>query len=127
MMFLSYKNDKLSEVNYGKPKSKDDWPEIKEYNIDFRHELHVMHTAITRLGLWKEFAKDPDEGGFMFSMDSHVIKLSEDPEVDKCGHSAATAGFAMRIMQSIAINGWEEFCNSVNTAKDNPKPKVKVN
>lgn len=120
-------NKKPNTKFYGSPQDKNDWPKVEGYgpDHDFRHDLHVMHTAITKLGLWKEFAKDPGEHGFMFSTDKHVMTLMKDPEVVNCGHSGVTAGYAMRIMQYIAIYGWDKFLKTNDKTNSNTKSALK--
>ena len=70
-----------------------------------RHFLEDAYKAVDSTGMWECIAKDPGEGGFMFS---------QAPELKTIGaamkhyddHSGASFGWTMRVMQAIAQKGW---------------------
>jgi hypothetical protein len=71
-------------------------------------ELKDAYDAITKAGAWELMARDPGEGGYMFSTTidlSHVHKHMSLLD----NHSGATYGIMMRTMQYIAVNGWEAY------------------
>ena len=87
--------DNTKNVVY--PSSIEEWPHIKVYGTDFRPMLQEMADTISRLELlyW---------GHKNVSLISNNLPNNE--------HSGATFGYAMRCMQSIAKNGFDEWKNS---------------
>lgn len=71
--------------------------------------LADAHQAITKAGLWKYFAlpTTPGKDGFMFSTDNELVVLGKCMKYD--GHSGASYGWTMRIMELIAKNGMESI------------------
>lgn len=69
-------------------------------------ELFALYLLITKYKLWDEVKKGPGENGFMFS---HLPKLDEvityHPVNRHMGHSGASYGWAMRVMERIANDG----------------------
>jgi hypothetical protein len=58
-------------------------------------------------GGWEFMERDPGEGGFMFSGDPYSAAIQKQMKYD--GHSGASYGWTMRVMQRIARIGWERF------------------
>lgn len=58
-------------------------------------------------GAWEFVERDPGSGGFMFSSDPHSVAISKAMKYD--GHSGASYGWTMRVMQQIARVGWDRF------------------
>jgi hypothetical protein len=58
-------------------------------------------------GGWEFMERDPGEGGFMFSGDPYSAAIQKNMKYD--GHSGASYGWTMRVMQKIARVGWERF------------------
>ncbi len=100
------------------PKSIADWPAITMYTKDFRKELQVMFEVIDEANLWNMVKGDPGPRGFILDGDYSVI--TDHPKVFACGHSGATQAYALRIMQQIAQNGWENFKTSFATKHLDP-------
>lgn len=77
----------------------------KEDKIMFKD----MYDTITRLELWSWLSdpKVPGENGFMWSghPELHLIMKN----MTYGGHSGASFGVTMRIMQRIAVNGWDSY------------------
>ena len=63
------------------------------------------------------------EQGFMFN-DFAEMKLI-DKELKYDGHSGASYGFTMRVMEMIAKKGWDAYAEE-KLAKQKPKPKAKT-
>ena len=47
---------------------------------------------------------DPGHGGFMFTRNPEVTRIIEEVNNDYGGHSGASLGMTMRVMQYIAMN-----------------------
>ncbi len=58
-------------------------------------------------GGWEFMERDPGEGGFMFSGDPYSAAIQKNMKYD--GHSGASYGWTMRVMQKIARVGWDRF------------------
>jgi hypothetical protein len=58
-------------------------------------------------GGWEFMERDPGEGGFMYSSDPYSAAIQKNMKYD--GHSGASYGWTMRVMQKIARVGWERF------------------
>ena len=58
-------------------------------------------------GAWEFVERDPGDGGFMFSSDPYSVAISNAMKYD--GHSGASYGWTMRVMQQIARVGWDRF------------------
>lgn len=86
-----------------------EWPPVKVYNCDFRSDLKDMADTVTRLELWEWFRTEspPEDKGYMYWGHDNVNKISSGLEDNR--HSGATFGYAMRCMQSIANNGFDEW------------------
>lgn len=82
----------------------------KSYNFQIKNMLFHMHTAISELGLWEHFVKEPPtENGFMFSDSKWICNISLHPLVYDDLHSGGSFATTMRFMEYIAINGWDAF------------------
>ena len=71
-------------------------------------DLKDAYDAITKAEAWELMARDPGEGGYMFSTTidlSHVHKHMRSLD----SHSGASYGIMMRHMHYIANNGWEAY------------------
>jgi len=86
-----------------------EWPPVKVYNCDFRSDLKDMADTVTRLELWEWFRNEspPEDKGYMYWGHDNVNKISSGLEDNR--HSGATFGYAMRCMQSIAKNGFDQW------------------
>ena len=73
--------------------------------------LADAHSAITKADLWGYFTmpSSPGKDGFMFSTDQELVTLQKFIKYD--GHSGASYGMTMRVMELIAKMGWEGFCS----------------
>ncbi len=58
-------------------------------------------------GAWEFVKGDPGDGGFMFSSDPYSVAISKAMKYN--GHSGASYGWTMRVMQRIAKVGWDRF------------------
>lgn len=90
-------------------KTVEDWKVLGDNwcNQDWIPTLNNMHNAITELDLWDFMAQDIES--YMFSSDPCVTKISMHPLVQESGHSGATFGICMRMMQRIAKLGWDGY------------------
>lgn len=71
--------------------------------------LKDMWDAVTAADAWAFMKTDPGDGGFMFSRDPMIDKISAHV---KKGHSGASFGMTMRVIQGIARNGWDWFVST---------------
>ena len=85
------------------------WKTITVYGSDFTPELKMMADTITKLELWEWLRNySPDKGkGFMWSSDKNIKKISN--ALPQNNHSGATFAYAMRQMEFIAKNGFDEW------------------
>ena len=85
------------------------WKTITVYGSDFTPELKMMADTITKLELWDWLCNySPDKGkGFMWSSDKNITKISN--ALPQNNHSGATFAYAMRQMEFIAKNGFDEW------------------
>ncbi|NDA89867.1 MAG: hypothetical protein EBY20_03015 [Alphaproteobacteria bacterium] len=77
-------------------------------NENERIMFTTAHAAISQLELWSFMQRDIES--YMFSQDSEVNRIGE--KIVKLGyncHSGSSFGFTMRVMQSIAQNGYDKF------------------
>ena len=104
------------------PSNPNDWPYFTVYGHDFRTELVNMANAITKLELWDWMKDDnpPKDTGYMFWGHENITKISNN--VDD-GHSGATFGRALRIMQFIAKNGFDVWKTQMDN-ENNKKQQV---
>jgi hypothetical protein len=67
------------------------------------------YDAVTAEGLWDFFCEKspPADKGYMFWGAPELKKL--DPHLEPIGHSGSSYGFTMRVVESIAKQGWEKF------------------
>jgi hypothetical protein len=65
------------------------------------------YKAITIAEAWDFVKGDPGDGGFMFSSSPYSAAITKAMKYD--GHSGASYGWTMRVMQQIARVGWEQF------------------
>jgi hypothetical protein len=83
--------------------SVEQWPEGA-----FTANLKDMFDTITRLELWEWFKEDPpDEDGYMWWDHENITKILQG--LTDNNHSGASMAYAMRNMQYIAKNGFEEW------------------
>jgi hypothetical protein len=71
--------------------------------------LKDMWDAVTAANAWDFMKTDPGDGGFMFSRDPMIDRINAHV---KTGHSGASFGVTMRVMQGIARNGWDWFVST---------------
>ena len=75
-----------------------------------REMLATAHRAISQLEMWRFIREDPGESGFMFSGDTKVTVIGEKIEqLGYRGHSGASFGLTLRVMQFIARNGYTAY------------------
>lgn len=80
--------------------------------------IRDAYDAVTKTEMWEWLASyTPDEGkGFMFSDHPNLRKINAQMEFD--GHSGASYGWCMRLMESIAKGGgWERFRERILKAR----------
>jgi len=65
------------------------------------------YDAVTEAEAWEEMKGDPGDGGFMYSSAPHVKRISAKMKFD--GHSGASFGLTLRVMQYIAREGWGKY------------------
>ena len=92
-----------------------EWPPIRVYDTDFRKPLKEMADTVDRLELWNWFKNEspPDDLGYSFWKHENIKMITRSLPTDE--HSGATFAFAMRCMQAIAINGFDEWKTEYNT------------
>ena len=77
-----------------------------------REMLTDAYIAVTEANAWEIVAKDPGEGGFMYS-ESASKNLKEVTRRIKYAHSGSSYGWTMRQMQYIAKYGWENYISTL--------------
>ena len=87
------------------------WPLIVVYGSDFRPALKEMADTIDSLGYWDWFKneKPPQDKGYMYWGHPNVSSINKN--LKNNNHSGATFGYALRCMQSIAVNGFDKWKN----------------
>ena len=88
------------------------WPLVKVYGSDFRPMLKEMADTVDRLQLWDWFRNEDPPGGSGYMFWGHENVSLINCNLPNNEHSGATFGFAMRCMQSIAKNGFDEWKKS---------------
>ena len=83
-----------------------DYKFVEVYGTDFRPCVKDMADTVTRLELWDWFRTDPPNG-YMFCSHPNVDKISNGLENNV--HSGATFAYCMRLMQAIAMQGFDEW------------------
>jgi hypothetical protein len=90
-----------------------------------KHESEMLqdaYDAISQCELWdwmRTFTPHPNDG-FMFSHDPNLTRITD---VMKYGHSGASWGWTMRVMEIVAkTGGWEAYRDSIvgKWPKDRP-------
>ena len=73
-----------------------------------------MHKAITQLQLWPQLRDQPppEKTGYMYWNAPWVKQILQHPYVSGCGHSGATEAYCLRMMQVIAVQGWDYFVSN---------------
>jgi hypothetical protein len=118
---------------YGNPESPSDFPNgispcvcrgmckesCKRESQHIKCMLFHMHTAITELGYWNDFIKNPPstKTGFMFADAKWIYDISAHPLVYEDSHSGGSFANCMRFMEFIALNGWNEFIKGWTISK----------
>jgi hypothetical protein len=77
-------------------------------NKSYRAELEDMFNAIDAADAWEEIRADPAKGGFLFGAQKLTARIAghlKNPDV----HSGASFASAMRVMQTIVVDGWETW------------------
>lgn len=82
-----------------------DFSFVKDASV--REMFDDAYRAITTADAWEFVERDPGSGGFMFSSDPYSAAISKAMKYD--GHSGASYGWTMRVMQQIARGGWGRF------------------
>jgi hypothetical protein len=77
--------------------------------------LQDAYDTISALGAWEFFKSYSPENGFMFSP-PHGILQDVNEALKFQGHSGASYGWTMRVMQFIARFGWKKYANDVLVA-----------
>lgn len=88
------------------------WKKVTVYNSDFTPHLKAMADVIEKLELWDWLKnnKPPEDSGYMFWNHEIITKISNN--IENNPHSGATFAFALRTMQSIAQNGFDNWNNN---------------
>lgn len=73
-----------------------------------RTMLEDMWAAINAAEGWEEMKADPGEGGFMFGRAPIIERVTAHLK-DRVGHSGASFGCTMRVMQQLARMGWKDW------------------
>jgi len=85
---------------------------INYCSIGFTEEENKMlqdaENAIEAAGMWEYMKTEPGEGGYMFADDNELREIYSYIKYD--GHSGASMGWTMRMMQKFARMGTDEFC-----------------
>jgi len=84
---------------------------LPKLSPSYQEILTDAYETITRLGLWEKMKEDPGSGGFMYSGHNYISEISSAIKYD--GHSGASFGWTMRVMQFIAKNGWDAYVTSI--------------
>ena len=82
-----------------------DFSFVKDASV--REMFDDAYKAITVAMAWEFIERDPGDGGFMFSSVSYSVAISN--AIKYNGHSGASYGWTMRVMQQIARGGWDRF------------------
>ena len=82
---------------------------LKIYDKDFRPIMKHMYDCIEKNKLWEWLKEYNPTDGFMFSSHPNVYTISNDKNVSNDGHTGATFGVTMRMMQRIAKVGLKQF------------------
>lgn len=79
--------------------------------------LRDAYIAITACNLWEwmKTYSPPEATGFMFGRHPNLEKILN--TMAYSGHSGASYGWTMRIMEDIAKHGWEAHKNQVRRAR----------
>lgn len=93
------------------PNNKEGWRYVEVYGTDFRDELIMMANTVDKLNLWQWFKSEspPDHKGYSYWGHENVNLINK--SLPQNNHSGATFAFAMRVMQSIAKNGFDHWNN----------------
>ena len=85
------------------------WKEVNVYGSDFRPLLKEMADTVDRLELWFWFKNEdpPEDRGYMYWGHENISKISKG--LPSNPHSGATFGYAMRCMQAIAKQGFNQW------------------
>jgi hypothetical protein len=106
--------------NYGNPQTVDDVPPVTYCGCDFREEFLTMYLCVKRRNLWGRILAR-NGGHFMFTNDFDDVLYSKYIEdngksVDGCGHSGATEAYCARLVEFVAMHGWDEFVKKFNNS-----------
>lgn len=73
--------------------------------------LNNMYNVITEEKLWPFFAKEepPYHFGYSFWDEIRIMRISQHPTIMRDLHSSSSLNWCFRIMQYIAINGWNSI------------------
>ena len=95
------------------PNNKNDWRYVGVYGTDFRDELIMMAQTVDKLNLWDWFRNErpPENSGYCYWNHANVDLIMNNLPQDN--HSGVTFAYAMRVMQTIAINGFD-YWNNLN-------------
>jgi hypothetical protein len=87
--------------------------------------LNDAYQAVSAANKWDFLARSdvPGEGGFMFSRWAELDEISKHMKYD--GHSGGTYGLTMRMMQRIAIVGWDKYAEEQIEARK-PAAALKI-
>ena len=79
-----------------------------KYDEQSRKYLKDAYDTVTRLELWNRMKEEIGDGGFMFTQKDYVNQIGHALEF-KEEHSGFSFSWMMRIIQSIAQDGWDAF------------------
>ena len=106
-----------------------DFDSIGFEDSDTESALKDGYNSVDKLGLWDWFRRPdiPGHGGFVFSDHEELKMISR--EMTHQGHSGTSFAFVMRIMQNIAVHGWDiyvdECLSSLTRARVSKVRKMK--
>ena len=91
---------------------------VEVYGADFRREIKHMADTVTTLELWDWFRTEspPHDTGYSWWGHPNINKISQ--ALPDNPHSGATFSFCMRVMQSIAKQGFTTW-NDANPNEPN--------
>jgi hypothetical protein len=101
------------------PDDEAEWPSVKVYGVNFVPDLINLKKTIDVLELWDWMAQDepPDDKGYMFWNHKNISIISKKlDELYGNPHSGATWGYAMRVMQAIAQQGFDNWKDNYNSS-----------
>lgn len=109
MKTLKCHSHRISIITMSSTPDYQNWKPVQVYGCDFRISLKDMADTVDRLELWDWFKNDspPEDSGYMYWRHPNINKISNG--LSNNDHSGATFGYAMRCMQAIAKQGFDNW------------------